>query len=526
MEGVVRRTGRARGHSQHLPPPSGRTPGHVQQLDFRSRTALIVGVTALLCIVLTCASWLSSDTNLAANILKRKLKNKEEPVTWLKEAVKIPSVSVGEDRSEKDLIRCRDHFISLAKAVGLDEVRVVGKSPGVILARSSSANGKRKVLVYAHWDVQPARVGEGGWEADPFTLRAASDGRLYGRGASDDKAALVGWLYTLYQRNQDGVSLDVDFRLLAEGEEEIGSPNLEEVVKTESQPGGFIDGMEFALISDGGFIDKRPCVMLSTRGVVHLDIAISGPNSDLHSGTYGGGVHEPLSELVNLLSTVSDGSGTSKIDGLEALTFEDFDKKELESFDLDIFAWANKVGLLRPKTSEKGKLLRLIWDSTSVTVHGIRASAAYDTAAIPANASAHMSVRIPAGMDPTKVQMAVKSHLASHFQRFESTNSLQIAFKPGVAGHSTKPGGKLLAASKRAYRKAFGVDDVQEARLGGSIPVAGMLTAAVKSSEILVVPISGSEDGAHGYESIETKQFAAGIRLFHNLLDELGTMAP
>lgn len=449
----------------------------------------------------------------------------DELVEWLDEAVRIRSVSVGESRSLEGLMSAIDHFRELAERVGLDDVVVTNHTPGMILARSTlESPTKPTVVVYAHCDVQPARMGDGGWTHDPFRVKEDGE-RLRGRGVSDDKAAVVGWLWILDIYHRLGTPLGVNVRLLVEAEEETGSPHLAQVVESEVRDGGFLSNVDAVIISDGSFTSKTtPSVVIGTRGVLHVEVKLTGAMMDLHSGVYGGGVHEPLSELIHLLATVTDGKGSVTVDGFDTLRHDHLDDDEMDGVGLDVKRWAEQVGVERGTETKRKELLRRLWGEPSLTIHGVRSSSDYSAAAIPSVAETHFSIRIPPGMDPTKVQSILVSHLYDHFQRRNSPNHIDVVAHPPTAAFSTRRGTKLHHAVHHAVIRARKFPP-EVTRLGGTLPVAAILASKLSetTTDIIIVPISGSDDGAHAYESIDRQNLLLGVRTFAYILHELST---
>jgi len=447
--------------------------------------------------------------------------NQDELIKWLSDAVRIQSVSVGEMRNNSGLESAREFYVNLAKRVGLDEIKIAGSNPGTVLAKRRGQASK-PVLVYVHWDVQPAVDGQGGWAHDPFDVQAQGD-RLYGRGVSDDKAAAIGWLWVIEQFNKAGVPLSVDIRIMAEGEEEIGSPQLKQVVDMESLEGGFLSGVKYMMVSDGSFVSDRPCVVQGTRGVVHFYVSVSGAPRDLHSGTFGGGVYEPLSEMSSLMASLSDGKGTVMVEGFKEIKYPRIDSEELKQFGLDVSEWERLAGTEKATTRVPEALLERVWGSPSVSVHGIGSSADFEAAAISGSASAHFSIRIPAGMNPDEVAETTVRHLKSKFEAFKTPNKLQISVTQKAPGFAVQSGSQLHAAISRAVKRARHVEP-ENARLGGAIPVAAFLSTANPESEVLVLPIGGRTDNAHGHESISRQDLHYGTRTFALILDELSRL--
>lgn len=174
-----------------------------------------------------------------------------------------------------------------------------------------------------------------GWDTDPFTLTIQSNGRLVGRGSSDDKGPVLGWLNVLQWHFENKKELPVNFRCCFEGMEESGSEGLDALVEREAKPGGWFDGVDCVCIvslhpylihlcinsifqSDNYWLNTRtPVLTYGLRGLAYFALNISGPAKDLHSGVFGRTVHEPMTDLVRLMSTLVDVNGKILIPGVD-----------------------------------------------------------------------------------------------------------------------------------------------------------------------------------------------------------------
>lgn len=154
---------------------------------------------------------------------------------------------------------------------------------------------------HQHFDVQPALKGDG-WNTEPFKLvRDETTGRLYGRGSTDDKGPIMGWLNVVEAHQQLGIDLPVNLKFCLEGMEESGSVGLDELVR--EHKGGFLSGTDAICISDNYWLGtKKPCLTHGLRGITYFHLKIAGPGADLHSGVFGGVVHEPMTDLFHIMS--------------------------------------------------------------------------------------------------------------------------------------------------------------------------------------------------------------------------------
>ena len=191
--------------------------------------------------------------------------------------------------------------------------------PPVVVARYGSSASKRTILVYGHYDVQPAGI-EDGWATEPFKLSIDDKGRMYGRGSTDDKGPVLGWLNAIQAHKEAGVELPVNLLMCFEGMEEYGSEGLDEFIEKEAKPGGFFADADAVCISDNYWLGtEKPCLTYGLRGCNYYSVSVSGPGQDLHSGVLGGSAQEPMTDLVRVLATLVDTKGKIQIPGINEM---------------------------------------------------------------------------------------------------------------------------------------------------------------------------------------------------------------
>lgn len=216
-------------------------------------------------------------------------------VARLAKAVAIPSISADPDH-RKDVFAMASFLEGEMKALGIEvesRKNPLGKQAGtdmdlppILLGSYGSDPKKKTVLVYGHYDVQPASK-EDGWNTEPFELTYdEKSGRMYGRGSSDDKGPVLGWLNAIESYKKAGVDFPVNLKCCFEGMEEYGSEGLDELIIAEAK--SYFKEVDCVCISDNYWLGtKKPCVTYGLRGVSYFNVIISGPGSDLHSGVFG-----------------------------------------------------------------------------------------------------------------------------------------------------------------------------------------------------------------------------------------------
>ncbi|KAJ6473884.1 hypothetical protein C8R45DRAFT_794175, partial [Mycena sanguinolenta] len=241
-------------------------------------------------------------------------------IARLAEAVAIPSIS-GDPAFRPRALEMSDWITAQLKAVGVTTKQVdLGTHlmdghtlplPPAVLGRIGDDPKKKTVLIYGHFDVQPAAQA-----TDPFVLTEEQDGRLVGRGSSDDKGPVLGWVGVLQWHHEQKKELPVNLVFCFEGMEENGSEGLDELVERERD--GWFKGVDCMCISDNCWLNTRtPALTYGLRGLVYFKITVSGPGRDLHSGVFGRTVHEPMTDLIALMGRLVTPDGTILVPGVD-----------------------------------------------------------------------------------------------------------------------------------------------------------------------------------------------------------------
>ncbi|KAJ7762208.1 hypothetical protein B0H16DRAFT_1248066, partial [Mycena metata] len=250
--------------------------------------------------------------------------SKDAFIARLSHAVSIPSIS-GDPAYRPRVQEMSDWLNAELTKVGVETKQVdLGNHvmdgqtlplPHAILGKIGNDKNEKTVLIYGHFDVQPAALSDG-WASDPFTLTTLPDGRLVGRGSSDDKGPVLGWLAVLQWHHETQTPLPVNLRFCFEGMEENGSEGLDELVERERE--GWFGGVDCMCISDNYWLNTRtPALTYGLRGLVYFKINVSGPGRDLHSGVFGRTVHEPMTDLISLMSRLVDAQGRILVPGVD-----------------------------------------------------------------------------------------------------------------------------------------------------------------------------------------------------------------
>jgi cysteinylglycine-S-conjugate dipeptidase len=409
----------------------------------------------------------------------------------LERLVRIPSVSA-DPAVAAHLQASAAEVAGLLRRAGLPEVEVLAAEGGqpAVLGRRPGPPGAPTVLLYAHHDVQPAG-DRAAWDSDPFEPQVRG-GRLYGRGAADDKAGIAVHLAAL---RAHGDRLPVGVTVLVEGEEEIGSPALARFLAAYS---GRIAADVLVLADSANWTAQVPSLTTSLRGGANVTVEVRALRHGVHSGMYGGPVPDALTALCRLLATLHDERGDVAVAGLVRGTADPLDLTEEKlRADSGLLAGVQLIGT--------GSLTERLWARPAIAVIGIDAppvDAASNTL-LPA-ARATVSLRVAPGDDETRARAALASHLASR-----APWGVQVTVQPGgtVAPYAVRAGGRAYRAAHAALAQAWGRPAV-DMGVGGSIAFVTAFARLVPGAEILITGVEDPDTRAHGpNESLDLAVF-------------------
>ena len=408
----------------------------------------------------------------------------------LENLIRIPSVSADPARAV-DVQRSAEATAALFEAEGF-EVRIVraGEGAPAVIAKKAAPAGKPTVLLYAHHDVQP--TGDAAeWTSAPFEP-TERDGRLYARGAADDKAGIAAHLAAVRALGND---LPVGVTVFVEGEEEIGSPTLTALLAEYSDE---LTSDAIVIADSANFAVGRPALTISLRGLVDCHVEVRTLKHAVHSGLFGGVVPDALSALCRLLATLHTDSGDVAVDGLHASRAADLvypeDRLRAESGVLD---GVRLIG--------SGSLVDRLWARPAVSVLAIDAPRVADASntLVPV-ARAKVSLRIAPGDDAVKAMEALRNHLEQN-----APWGAEVTVTDGDLGQpcAIDAHGPAYDAARSAFAAAWGVQPV-DMGMGGSIPFIAEFAETFPQAAILVTGVEDPDTRAHGIdEGLHLEEF-------------------
>jgi acetylornithine deacetylase/succinyl-diaminopimelate desuccinylase-like protein len=433
----------------------------------------------------------------------------------LKALLAIPSVSALSQHAA-DVRRCADWCAEHLRSIGMQNVRLI-ETPGnpIVYADWLGAPGAPTVLFYGHYDVQPVDPLNL-WETPPFEA-TVRDGELFARGAADDKGQVFMHFKALEAHLEQNGRLPVNFKLILEGEEEVGSAHLDEFVAG-NKP---LLEADVVLISDTSMFDRGvPSLCYGLRGLAYFQIDLRGTNTDLHSGTYGGAVANPAFVLAQMLAQMKDKSGRIKIPGFydDVRPLSDVERAEFRKLPFNERRYAKELGA--PKLFGEAGYTTLERTSARPTfeINGLLSGFTGEGAktVLPAVAMAKVSMRLVPDQDPEKIGGLFEAYVKKIAPR---TVAVKITRMHGGSPWMASLDNAFVQAAVRAIERGFGKAPVLT-REGGSIPVVATFQRELGIPSVLF-GVGLPDDRIHApNEKLDLANFYNGIIASSYLYEE------
>lgn len=430
------------------------------------------------------------------------------------EFLRFPSISAQSDH-RNDVWACADWVAAKLQKIGLEAQIALTAGNPVVVARTPHDPAKRTVLIYGHYDVQPPEPLEL-WTSPPFEPEIR-DGRIFARGSTDNKGQIFAHILGVEEALKAG-PLPVNVIFLIEGEEEVGSDNLE----------AFLDAQrenllcDFIAISDTGMAaDGYPTLSYALRGIAAMEVKVTGPTHDLHSGVYGGAVANPATAAARLVATLHDAEGRVAIPGFYdgVRTLEPWEREAAAAAPVTDADIADQAGVEELFGEPGFSALERIGARPTAEVNGIGGGYQGEGSktVLPAEAFFKLTFRLVSDQDPARILRLAEDHLRNHCPR-----GVKLTIEGGHAGlpffaDPNSPGG---LAARRALEEVFGRKPAL-LREGGSIPILGAFQR-ILGRDALLLALASPDCRAHSPdENFPLENFFAGIRLNQALLREL-----
>ncbi|WP_438445264.1 dipeptidase [Gorillibacterium sp. sgz5001074] len=442
---------------------------------------------------------------------------RERYVEELKAFIRIPSVSAS-SLHKNDMRKAAVWLSERLEQAGLEHVQILETDGNpVVYADWLHAPGKPTALIYGHYDVQPADPLEQ-WETPPFEP-VVRDGKLFGRGATDDKAQLYTQVATVEAYLKTLGSLPVNVKFCIEGEEEIASPNLPAFVNSHAE----LLQADLIAISDGPMVSKdQPSICYGLRGLSGFELELKGPKSDLHSGLYGGGVANPATALVKILGSMKDEQDRILVEGfyegVHELTEADhqafreipFSEEDTRK-ELQVAELAGEEGYTFLERTSARPTLEINGIYGGYQGEGLKPI-------VPAAAGVKLSCRLVDDQDPDDIFAKVKKHVEAH-----TPAGVTVSMKQSHRGKPfyISPQHPYIRAAAVAYEAGFGKKPVY-IRSGGSIPVIEVF-ARVLNAPVVMLDFGLPEENMHApNEYFQLENFDRGTATLCRFWQEIG----
>ncbi len=448
--------------------------------------------------------------------------NADRFVEQYKNLVSIPSISTLPEHAA-DVQSAAEWLADDMRRIGLDAAEIIkmpsGRHPLVLSEWRGAGDAAPTVLIYCHYDVQPAVVADG-WNTDPFTP-TEKDGRIYGRGTVDSKLHVMAQLKAVESLLASPENLPVNLKILLEGEEESGSENINAFVAQHAER----LRADVAVISDGSILDPdQPSLVYALRGIVTMELHVTGPVRDLHSGHYGGSVHNPLQALAEIIAQLHDAEGRVTVPGFydDVVIADDAERAELAKVNQWTEAeWHNVAAAAKTWGEPDYNIHERVGLRPTLEINGLTGGftgTGFKTV-LPHKAMAKISCRLVANQDPQKIFEQVQDHITTLTPPTVQMELIQLDMgsRAVVLGHDTR----AMQVAAAAYERGWGKRPIFE-RAGGSIPITYTLQEV--ADEIVVMGFGYKSGQAHGpNENIHVHSLHRGIATMIYFLQAIGS---
>ncbi|MDD3078170.1 MAG: dipeptidase [Paludibacter sp.] len=419
--------------------------------------------------------------------------------------IRIPSVSAHADK-KNEIVSCANLWANLLKGVGMSHVEVIStKGNPVVYAEYNMSESVPTVLIYGHYDVMPAEPLYL-WASDPFTPEIRND-KIYARGADDDKGQSF-MHYVAFEYLLKSNELNCNVKFILEGEEEIGSPNLEEFCRTNAD----MLKCDTVLVSDTSMLGADlPSITTGLRGLAYWQIEVSSANRDLHSGIFGGAVANPINELTKILAQLIDADGKITIPGFydDVVELSEEEKALLSMIPFDETTYKKSLGITAVHGEKGYTTLERTGVRPTFDICGIWGGYTGDGAktVLPAKAFAKISTRLVPEQHSGKISVLVSEYIKSIAPDYVDVN---IEYLHGAESYVCPIDSIAYQAAEAAYTTTFGRRPLP-VRRGGSIGVVPVFEKELKVKPILM-GFGLEEDAIHSpNENFSLDMFYKGI---------------
>ena len=432
--------------------------------------------------------------------------------------LRFASIST-DSKYKEQVLECAEWVKNKLTVIGLEATRYETPGHPIIVARGPRREGRPTVLIYGHYDVQPVDP-IALWHRAPFNP-GIHDGVVTARGASDNKGQIFAHILGVEQALKEKGDLPVNLIMLIEGEEEIGSPNLAPFLRAHREE----LACDVVAISDSAMIASgHPTLTYGLRGLAAVEVTVTGPDHDLHSGVFGGAVENPATVLARLIAGLHDKNLKIKLDGFYAdvKPLQAWERKAWKRLPLQDRALLKMTGA-RALRGEKGfTALERIWARPTAEVNGIGSGYQGEgtKTVLPSTAHAKFTFRLVPDQDPAKIIKIITAYFKKN-----SPPSVKVAVTPGHSGepYLVDPNAGFGAAAQKALGRLFPGKKPALIREGGTIPIVAEFKSILKT-DTLLLGLCLPDCNAHSpNETFPISHLDLGASLNRYLLEEIAT---
>jgi acetylornithine deacetylase/succinyl-diaminopimelate desuccinylase-like protein len=443
--------------------------------------------------------------------------NSAQFLEQLLEFLRIPSIS-SQPEHKTDVQRAAEWVSVRLRKAGIEDVQVLstGGHP-VVYGQWMHANDKPTILIYGHFDTQPVDPIEL-WSAPPFEP-VVKENRVYARGATDDKGNMLIPILAVEALLKTQGTLPVNVKFFFEGQEEIGSPQLAEFIPSQRD----LLSCDMILSADGGqWEEDQPALHIGLRGLCALQIDVKGAKGDVHSGTYGGTFMNPIHAVVRLIESMHSPDGKISVEGFyeDVRPLSDLERSHLAAIPYSESEYKKELGVDQLFGEPGFTTYERAWTRPTLEVNGIWGGYQGDglKTVIPSKAHAKISCRLVPDQDPNKIFKLISEHIENHAPKTVNVTVNQI---PGLANPYLIPYDHPGNQAARAVHKELFGKEPYYARMGGTIPVCGILLKALDAYTVNFAFGLNDENAHAPDEFFRLSSFELGQKAYCKLLNRL-----
>jgi len=446
--------------------------------------------------------------------------SRDRYIDELKRYLAIPSISALPEH-QADLRRCAEYTAEELTRAGLENVRLID-TPGnpVVYADWLHAEGAPTILFYGHYDVQPVDPLDL-WESPPFEA-TVREGELYARGAVDDKGQIFMHFKAIEAHMKQNGRLPVNMKVLLEGEEEVGSAHLDDFIRAHTD----LLAADVVVISDSPMFERGvPSICYGLRGLAYFQIDVRGSNSDLHSGSFGGALHNPAMALAQILAAMKEKNGRIRIDGFydDVVELTEEERTAWKQLPFNEKQYQRELGAPKLHGEPGYSTLERIWARPTFEVNGLLSGFTGEGAktVLPAVSMAKVSMRLVPNQDPDKIADLFEAYVKKVTPK---TVELEVTRMHGGKPWMTAFDNPYVQAAGRAIAAGFGQKPVFN-REGGSIPVVFTFQQELGLPSVLF-GVGLPDENAHApNEKLDLGNFHNGVIASAILYEEIARIA-